>query len=482
MAYDSNYIINQLESHGVPYQDAVTLAAVGYAESSYRTNAVGDTSTAPSNGPSIGVFQINIGNNAHASKLIKWTSSNDRNVWVNWLSNLDNNIYAASQVYHSQGLGAWTMYTNGGYRAYLGQNLQVRIGNISSDAANVPGGIPQGNPNFESGQGFYSPYANIQIPATNFFVEPGSGTSGDILYGRRYRVIVSALDGTKALDVSQLRCTFKCVKNIMQANYSEIVIYNLSPENENAIIQDGYRVVIEAGYEGKQYGQIFDGNVIQVLREKENGTDYKLTLVAMDSDMFLVYGASYFSITRGENARSIIDHLANKATIPAELGNISQGLTDSRLTRGKVFFGLTKDYLRQLAQSQNGTFYMEDGKINIIKADDLPGDEAFELTPETGLVGVPAQQDYGATVKMLLNPRIKIGTFIHVDNSLIRNQQFQQGQPVYLLDQDGLYRAIKITHQGDTRGQDWYTIAETVKQSGLAPDLQSDLGINIFNG
>jgi len=471
---DSNYIINQLESYGVPYADSYTLAAVGFAESSYRTNAVGD------GGDSIGVFQINMP--AHGPKLTKWTSSTQRSVWVNWLSNLDNNIYAAAQVYKSQGLGAWTMYKNGGYKAYLGQNLQVRVGSISSSAANVPNTAPQSNPDFESGQGFYSPYANVQIPETNQSVVPGSESFGDVLYGRRYRVIVSSLDGTKALDVSELRCTFSCVKNIMQANYSEVVIYNLSPEHENAIIQDGYRVVIEAGYEGQQYGQIFDGNILQVLREKENGTDYKLTLVAIDSDMFLNYGASYFSITRGENARSVIDHLANKATIPAELGNISQGLTDSRLTRGKVFFGLTKDYLRQLAQSQNATFYMEDGKINIIKADDLPGDEAFDLTPETGLVGVPAQQDYGATVKMLLNPKIKIGTFIHVDNSLIRNQQFQQGQPVYLLDQDGLYRAIKITHTGDTRGNDWYTIAETVKQSGLAPDLQSDPNVNPFNG
>ena len=101
---DSNYIINKLVSHGVPYNDAYVLAAVGFAESSYYTGAIGDTALAPTNGPSIGVFQINIA--AHGPKLAAWTGSNDRNVWISWLKNLDNNIYAASQVYFSQGLGA----------------------------------------------------------------------------------------------------------------------------------------------------------------------------------------------------------------------------------------------------------------------------------------------------------------------------------------------------------------------------------------
>ena len=252
----------------------------------------------------------------------------------------------------------------------------------------------------------------------------------------------------------------------MEANYSEVVIYNLSPSSENIIIKEGYRVIIEAGYEGNQYGLIFDGNVIQPLREKEGGTTYKLNLVSMDSDMFLVSGSANFSIMRGQNSRSLIENIVNSSSVSTQLGAISQNLSNSELTRGKVVFGKASDYLRQIAQSESAAFYMEDGKVNIIRADDYSENEVIELDSESGLIGVPSQSDFGATIKMLLNPRVKLGTMIHVNNSLIKNKQFQQGQAFYGLDQDGLYRVIKVTYKGDTRGVDWYTEVETVTQSG----------------
>jgi len=111
-------IISQLTELGVNFKDAVTLAAVGYAESGYNPSIAGDS------GQSIGLFQIYMP--AHADKLTKWTGSNDKNDWITWLSNPDNNIYAASQVYKSQGLGAWTMYKNGGYKPYVDKNLTVK--------------------------------------------------------------------------------------------------------------------------------------------------------------------------------------------------------------------------------------------------------------------------------------------------------------------------------------------------------------------
>jgi len=313
---------------------------------------------------------------------------------------------------------------------------------------------------------------NLVIPETNFGIVQGSKKSGDILYGRRYRIIVSSLDGEKALDVSQLRCTFNCIKIILtQPQFSTVTIYNLSPQTENAIIKEGDRVVVEAGYEGSQYGVIFDGNVLQCIRNKEDGTTYTLTLVAADGDMWMNYSLSNFSIVKGQNSRSVIENCASKATIPAELGNISANLSKSQLTRGKAIFGLTRDYLRQVAQSENGTLYVEDGKINIIKADDVPTGEIIELSPESGLIGVPVQNDYGVTIRCLLNPKIKINSMVHVDNSLIRNQQFEQGQVIYSLDNDGIYRVVQLTHIGDTRGNDWYTELETVTQAGKIPAM-----------
>lgn len=448
---DSNYIINKLQENGVPSGDAYILAAVGFAESSYQTGIVGDQQY----GGSVGIFQINLP--AHAGELQQWTGSSNRDEWISWLSNLDNNIYAAAQVYKSQGLHAWTMYFNGTYKQYLGQN------NTVNDTGSGSGG----------GEGITPGESTLNIPTTQYGIIPNSLTASlDILWGRRYRIIVSSLDGQVALDVSQLRVTFNAVKSMqLEPQFSEIVIYNLSPQSENKIIEEGFRVTIEAGYEGSQYGLIFDGDVVQTIRNKEDGTTYTLTLVAADSDRWMSYSTLNFSMVRGQNSRAIVEGCVSRATIPSQLGNISDSLTTSKLTRGKVIFGLTRDYIRQIAQSENATAYIEDGKINIVKVDDIPKGEIIDLSPDSGLIGVPTQADYGVTIRCLLNPRIKCDMLVHVDNTLVRAQQFEQRQQVYALDHDGIYRVIQVTTIGDTRGNDWYTEVETVTQAGKLPTM-----------
>jgi hypothetical protein len=97
----------------------------------------------------------------------------------------------------------------------------------------------------------------------------------------------------------------------------------------------------------------------------------------------------------------------------------------------------------------------------------------FGLSPSSGLIGVPDQLNYGVHGKCLLNPRVKLNSLIHIDNSLIRAQQASQTAQ-YTLDNDGIYRVIKVTYIGDTRGNDWYTEFETVSQAGKIPSMLSD--------
>lgn len=337
------------------------------------------------------------------------------------------------------------------------------------------GGIP-GNTGGGGPTAFFGARTQITIPKTNFQVVPGSGAFGDILYGRRYRVMVSDLSGEIAFDVSQLRCTFNCVATMqVQPNYSSVIIYNLSPQTENLIIKEGYLVTIEAGYASSQYGIIFTGNVTQPIRSKENGTTYTLELISMDSGVFYAYGTANFTLLRGQNSRAIVDAIVARASVPTEPGRISPDLSSAQLTRGKAVFGMAQDILRQVAQSENATYYHDNGKVNIVKATDLPEGEIISLSPATGLIGVPTQQQFGANIKMLLNPRVQVGTLIQIDNSLIKTQRADvgQGQPVYMLDQDGIYRVIRVNHIGDTRGNDWYTQVDTVSQSGTLPNMIS---------
>ena len=332
-----------------------------------------------------------------------------------------------------------------------------------------------------------------EIITSDYGIVPNSVQDKNVLYGRRYRVMVTNKTG-KGLDVSDLRCTFKCVKTVqMQPNISEVVIYNLNAQTENLFIDEGNRVVIEAGYEGEQYGVIFDGTITQPIREKENGTDYKLTLIAMDGDAFFGGGMINTTYVKGKTKRAIIENIVTQAKNPLTFGNISANLSTTELTRGKVVFGLARDYLRQLAQSENATWYIEDGKVNIVKVSDVPEGEVIELSAESGMIGTPTQTEQGVTIKCLLNPQIKTNRLIHIDNSVVREMMIPiipiptsatsapAAPNTRNLNNDGLYRVIKVSYIGDTRGDDWYCECECINQAGLLPTLAINELSKVFN-
>jgi|GEM_PF-672458 len=261
---------------------------------------------------------------------------------------------------------------------------------------------------------------NITVEATNYQVVADSQKKGDMLFGRRYRITVSDSNGD-GLDVSDLRCTFNITKTIqMEPNSSEITIYNLNAKTENAIMMNGKRVTVEAGYEGTQFGLIFDGDILQTIRERESGTTFKLTIIALDSDRAINFDIANFSLVKGQTARNIVEHIVNQAENPIDIGSISEKLNGQKLTRGKVLFGKASDYLRQIAKSNELQYYMDDGRLHLISLDELPEGEIIELTPTSGLIGTPQQTDYGLSGQCLLNPQIKLNSLIHIDNSLAR--------------------------------------------------------------
>jgi hypothetical protein len=311
----------------------------------------------------------------------------------------------------------------------------------------------------------------------------------NLQFGRKWRVLVIDKENT-AIDTSQLRCTFRVEKVALSiANYAEISIYNLNSDTENEIVNEGSRVILEAGYESyfdasgtgqqyqaDQYGTIFEGKVIQTIRTREENVDYVLTLVCLDGDSFLNHNIVAFSVNKKQNPRDIINSIASNALVPSEIGRVSGELSGQTLPRGKVIFGEPKQYLRDIAQANNGSFYMEDEKIYVEKSTDIEQGETLVLTPQTGLVGTPEQVPDGVTFKCLLNPKIRLKTAVKIDNSYIRQMKMQIGEVPIMLDQDNRYQCYKVTHYGNTRGQDWYTEVVGIGRYGKIPLLMAGGG------
>lgn len=137
------------------------------------------------------------------------------------------------------------------------------------------------------------------------------------------------------------------------------------------------------------------------------------------------------------------------------------------LPRGKVMFGMARDFMRWTARSQQAVWSIQDGKAIVVpETSYMPGDIPV-ITAETGMVGLPEQTQNGITIKMLTNPSVKIGTLIQIDNKSVQQYEYSLnvGQQVEnerialqaKLQDDGFYYVMIAEHSGDTRGNEYYT-------------------------
>ena len=290
---------------------------------------------------------------------------------------------------------------------------------------------------------------------------------------RKYRITIYDESGKKALVVSDsdyentngpLKISFNIERPGYKAiYYGEIAIYNLSLEAEQAIINEGYTVVLEAGYVDGDFGVIFKGQVFQAVWDRQDVVDMVLTLNCIDG--MKIERDNFVSLTIAQKTyqKDLIKAMAAGARNAITV-NIDDQVDAKQLSRGRVYFGDPKTFLNDYALDNKCQYFMSDGEINIARVDSsetsLSQDEALVVSPENGLIGTPQQMNDAVSFRCLLNPKIKIqnpAMLVKLDQSLIRQQKIRQGTLVTRLDKDGLYRVAQVNHIGDTRGNDWYT-------------------------
>lgn len=273
---------------------------------------------------------------------------------------------------------------------------------------------------------------------------------------------------TEALDLSDLRIRFSVRRgDVTTPNSADIRVYNVSPETaRKSQLREFERVVLQAGYAGN-YGVIFDGTIKQVRRGRESQTDTYLDITAADGDSAYNFAVMNVSLAAGstpdDHLQACLQAMASRGITMGEKPN----LPTNKLPRGKVMFGMVRDHLDTLAKSTDTSWSFQDGQLTLIpNTAYLPG-EAVVVNSATGMVGLPEQTQNGITVKMLLNPSVKIGRRLQIDNKSI--QQYRYGVGVLdaernlwvnasaKIDADGFYKVLVANHVGDTRGNEWYT-------------------------
>ncbi len=235
-----------------------------------------------------------------------------------------------------------------------------------------------------------------------------------------------------------------------EPNKGTIKVYNLSPQTRNSLAE-GKRVIIEAGYQSGYYGLIYNGEIVSVSHSGLNTKDKQTEIAAQDGDAFL-NGFVNVSYKKGQQSIDYFKQVVSAAGV--EIDYTTDDAKKSILPRGKAMFGNTVDYMRQFAKNEDALFFVDDGKVCLVKAADPPRGEIVSLTPTSGLIGIPELTEDGVKGKCLLMPNFTLDGLVHVQSN-------EAGS--------GIFKIIEFTHSGDNRGNDWCTTFTGIAQPGLIP-------------
>lgn len=279
-------------------------------------------------------------------------------------------------------------------------------------------------------------------------------------YLRRINLVVTGEgDG---LDLSGLHITFKVSKKDVQTpNTATIKIYNLAEDTIKRMRKEFTRIIVQAGYESN-FGVLFDGNIMYVRRGRENNTDTYLELVAGDGDVAYNHAIVRRTLASGSTPNNQISVAAEEMAGKGAATGFVDNLGGRPLPRGKVMYGMARHYLRKSCESTNASWSIQDGRLQVVKNDGVLPNQAVLLTSKTGLIGTPEINNEGIKAKCLLNPQLKIGGKVKIDEASIAEAKLpdtskdNQANKAPSLDADGFYKVLAIDYVGDTHGNDWY--------------------------
>lgn len=281
-------------------------------------------------------------------------------------------------------------------------------------------------------------------------------------FKRKWNLLVSDESGD-GLDLSPLQCEFEIVKKDTQTpNKATFTVYNLSDQTISRMRKSFTKIIVNAGYVDN-FGMIFTGN-IKGFFEGKNGVDKYLKIYAGDGDKAYNYTIINKTLAAGLSPSDQTKALSEAMGINI---NYQSELSQTQLPRGKVFYGRPQEYMRQVANTESCTWSIQDGQIVMLKRTELLPNTAVLLTPNTGLIGTPVRNEDGIDGQCLLNPLLKIGAAVKIDQTLINDADVDYNtdnkkdkkdkKELSSINVDGEYRLISITHVGSTRGNDWYT-------------------------
>ena len=254
-----------------------------------------------------------------------------------------------------------------------------------------------------------------------------------------------------------MHITFDTTQYALQAyQWCTVVIYNLNAPTSQDLIKYGMTCKVEAGYVDGTFGTIFYGTIFQPMWEKENGTDWKLTLRCVVGIIESSDNVINHNVARGVTQRQLVSQMLGNARYPLSLK--MDDFNEDRLTRSTTYFGQPNDFLQYVADSNDALLWFTNMEAHMQALEEDNTVPEKEFGTDNGLVGTPQQTEFGVVLKVLLQPDLIPRGQIKLKQSVVIRQMVRQfGSYPSIITQDYRYIIGSLRHYGDSRGNDWYT-------------------------
>lgn len=275
---------------------------------------------------------------------------------------------------------------------------------------------------------------------------------------RVYELIIGDYKTGNGLLVKDLQVTFdisKSTNNKNRTNSASIEVYNLSEESLKILDTDYPAAVFSAGYlDTGGVKRLFSGQVTNVSTRK-SGTDIITQLQMGSGYTALNHDTLSDVVPPGNNVQDAIEKL--RKAIGADRGVYNGTNLNNEIIYGYPLSGTPKEMLDELAEKYQLDWQLDDGVLYVHDNDRAATEQfqlAYVISPFTGLIERPyrvsgdkrrSKKDKvkkpGVQMKILLNPEIKAGDIIKIEEGLLK----------------GWYKVDSIRHSGGWRSEGWYT-------------------------
>lgn len=283
-------------------------------------------------------------------------------------------------------------------------------------------------------------------------------------FDRQYRLAAGPAGGagfevgetSKAQPVA-LHVNFSLQKSDLETqNTGRVTLWNLNPSQLAVLNEKDCVVSLKAGY-GSKLALIFAG-IVSYVSTTIDSADRKTEIEVIDN--LVEIRDTYVSVSYNGtvNWKIIFDDVAAQMGVAvsysynAEFVDISNGFS---------FVGLARDIMTKGCKCCNLSWSIQNGVMQVKKPGDVMSREVYVLSPDTGLLGIPARvvitQDeatgkntLGWDVEYFLNGAINIDDYVKLESETVT----------------GYFLVYSLEISGDNVSGDWICKARLLEVSG----------------